>query len=193
MAKKARCTFKQCREVAQRIVGDCGFCHGHFCGKHRLLEDHKCSGLEDVSISRSSSVVSSPSSSSFVGATSASISERQQTPPPPPSTLRESSPRGYKVSKKRRSPRCNRHNGRPAPGHAATAAARSVVEPTAPATKWWLVGLYDTLDMLNSDSELFTDLSNSAKSSPMSKTLPSSSQSAPLSSRVFNETDYDDY
>ena len=45
--KKIRCTFKDCKEVAQRIVGDCGFCSGHFCGKHRMLEDHKCSGLED--------------------------------------------------------------------------------------------------------------------------------------------------
>lgn len=47
--KKIRCSAKECREAAQRIVGDCGFCNGHFCGKHRLLEDHKCSGLEDVS------------------------------------------------------------------------------------------------------------------------------------------------
>jgi hypothetical protein len=47
--KKARCTFKECPQAAQRIVGDCGFCSGHFCGKHRLLEDHKCTGLEDVS------------------------------------------------------------------------------------------------------------------------------------------------
>lgn len=47
--KKIRCGAKDCREPAQRIVGDCGFCNGHFCGKHRLLEDHKCSGLEDVS------------------------------------------------------------------------------------------------------------------------------------------------
>jgi hypothetical protein len=47
--KKQRCTFKDCRDGAQRIVGDCGFCNGHFCGKHRLLEDHKCDGLEDVS------------------------------------------------------------------------------------------------------------------------------------------------
>jgi hypothetical protein len=47
--KKIRCTFKECRDAAQRIVGDCGFCNGHFCGKHRLLEDHKCDGLEDVS------------------------------------------------------------------------------------------------------------------------------------------------
>ncbi|KAH0435839.1 an1-type zinc finger protein [Colletotrichum camelliae] len=45
--KKIRCTFKQCKDAAQRIVGDCGFCNGHFCGKHRLLEDHKCDGLED--------------------------------------------------------------------------------------------------------------------------------------------------
>jgi hypothetical protein len=47
--KKQRCTFKECRGAAQRIVGDCGFCNGHFCDKHRLLEDHKCDGLEDVS------------------------------------------------------------------------------------------------------------------------------------------------
>jgi predicted nucleic acid binding AN1-type Zn finger protein len=45
--KRIRCNAKECREAAQRIVGDCGFCNGHFCGKHRLLEDHKCTGLED--------------------------------------------------------------------------------------------------------------------------------------------------
>jgi len=45
--KKIRCTHKDCKEASQRIVGDCGFCNGHFCGKHRLLEDHKCTGLED--------------------------------------------------------------------------------------------------------------------------------------------------
>jgi len=47
--RKIKCTFKDCTGIAQRIVGDCGFCQGHFCGKHRLLEDHKCDGLEDVS------------------------------------------------------------------------------------------------------------------------------------------------
>jgi hypothetical protein len=52
--KKLRCTHKDCKDAAQRIIGDCGFCQGHFCGKHRLLEDHKCTGLEDVSISSSS-------------------------------------------------------------------------------------------------------------------------------------------
>jgi hypothetical protein len=46
--RKIRCTYKDCKEGAQRIIGDCGFCNGHFCGKHRLLEDHKCDGLEDV-------------------------------------------------------------------------------------------------------------------------------------------------
>ncbi|KAF2278263.1 uncharacterized protein EI97DRAFT_249190 [Westerdykella ornata] len=45
--KKIRCSFKTCKDAAQRIVGDCGFCQGHFCGKHRLLEEHKCEGLED--------------------------------------------------------------------------------------------------------------------------------------------------
>ena len=45
--KKMKCTFKDCKDSAQRIVGDCSFCSGHFCGKHRMLEDHKCSGLED--------------------------------------------------------------------------------------------------------------------------------------------------
>ena len=47
--KKIKCSYKECKEGAQRIIGDCGFCKGHYCGKHRLLEDHKCDGLEDVS------------------------------------------------------------------------------------------------------------------------------------------------
>ncbi|KAF2481874.1 ubiquitin-related domain-containing protein [Neohortaea acidophila] len=45
--KKIRCSFKDCKDAAQRIVGDCGFCTGHFCGKHRMLESHNCTGLED--------------------------------------------------------------------------------------------------------------------------------------------------
>ncbi|KAH8893403.1 AN1-type zinc finger protein [Thozetella sp. PMI_491] len=45
--KKIRCDFKDCRIAAQRISGDCGFCNGHFCNNHRLLEDHKCRNLED--------------------------------------------------------------------------------------------------------------------------------------------------
>lgn len=47
MAKKIRCSVAKCRTEALRIVGDCDFCKGHFCASHRILEDHKCSGLED--------------------------------------------------------------------------------------------------------------------------------------------------
>merc|ERR1712048_56064 len=45
--RKPRCNFKECKEAAQRIVGDCSFCAGHFCSKHRMLEAHSCTGLED--------------------------------------------------------------------------------------------------------------------------------------------------
>jgi predicted nucleic acid binding AN1-type Zn finger protein len=47
--KRIACTLKDCKERALPIVGDCGFCSKKFCGKHRLLEDHKCDGLESVS------------------------------------------------------------------------------------------------------------------------------------------------
>ncbi|KAK9461065.1 ubiquitin-related domain-containing protein [Lipomyces oligophaga] len=46
-ASKKRCSFKSCSSAPLRIVGDCSFCDGHFCSKHRLLEDHKCTGLQD--------------------------------------------------------------------------------------------------------------------------------------------------
>ncbi|KAK5139993.1 AN1-type zinc finger protein-like protein [Cryomyces antarcticus] len=45
--KKPRCNYKDCKDVAQRIVGDCDFCHGHFCSKHRQLESHSCEKLEE--------------------------------------------------------------------------------------------------------------------------------------------------
>ncbi|EON97028.1 putative an1-type zinc finger protein [Phaeoacremonium minimum UCRPA7] len=48
--RRIKCSFKECKDAAQRIVGDCAFCEGHYCGKHRLLEDHKCEGLENVSV-----------------------------------------------------------------------------------------------------------------------------------------------
>ncbi|PQE19155.1 an1-type zinc finger protein [Rutstroemia sp. NJR-2017a BBW] len=44
--KRITCTLKDCKDKALPIVGDCGFCNKNFCGKHRLLEDHKCDGLE---------------------------------------------------------------------------------------------------------------------------------------------------
>lgn len=44
--KKHRCLFKSCSSAPLRMVGDCGHCHGKFCAKHRLLEDHLCTGLQ---------------------------------------------------------------------------------------------------------------------------------------------------
>lgn len=46
--KGPRCTHDGCNLAAQRIVGECGFCGGNFCGKHRLLESHSCKKLEDA-------------------------------------------------------------------------------------------------------------------------------------------------
>ncbi|KAL9082059.1 MAG: hypothetical protein Q9159_006771, partial [Coniocarpon cinnabarinum] len=46
--KGPRCDCAGCTSPAQRIVGDCGFCGGHFCGKHRLLESHSCDGLDNA-------------------------------------------------------------------------------------------------------------------------------------------------
>ena len=45
--KRVRCTMPDCKDAAQRIVGDCSFCPGRFCSRHRLLESHACPGLED--------------------------------------------------------------------------------------------------------------------------------------------------
>lgn len=53
--KRIKCSFNECKLAAQRISGDCAFCNGHYCSNHRLLEDHKCQNLEDVSNSTSGS------------------------------------------------------------------------------------------------------------------------------------------
>ncbi|PVH16660.1 uncharacterized protein CXQ87_004956 [Candidozyma duobushaemuli] len=45
-SKKNRCCFSSCSSAALRMVGDCGHCNGKFCAKHRLLEDHACTGLQ---------------------------------------------------------------------------------------------------------------------------------------------------
>lgn len=44
---KRKCTFLSCTAPRVPIVGECSFCDGKFCGKHRLLEDHDCKGLGD--------------------------------------------------------------------------------------------------------------------------------------------------
>ncbi|KAJ2897214.1 hypothetical protein MKZ38_004861 [Zalerion maritima] len=61
--KKPRCQLNEktedaCRSPAQLMLGPCDFCKHLYCSKHRLLEDHKCPGLEDVCDSLSSSTSS---------------------------------------------------------------------------------------------------------------------------------------
>jgi hypothetical protein len=43
-APKKRCQKADCSVPALRGL-DCSLCAGHFCAKHRLLEQHACSGL----------------------------------------------------------------------------------------------------------------------------------------------------
>lgn len=47
-SNKPRCTKQGCKAAAQPIVGDCGFCQKRFCGKHRMLESHNCTGLANA-------------------------------------------------------------------------------------------------------------------------------------------------
>lgn len=44
--KKGKCHYGSCLLAALRMIGDCLHCHGKFCAKHRLLEDHMCVGLQ---------------------------------------------------------------------------------------------------------------------------------------------------
>ncbi|WEJ94410.1 hypothetical protein PSN45_001894 [Yamadazyma tenuis] len=44
--KSKKCSFQSCNSSPLRMVGDCHHCTGKFCAKHRLLEDHMCSGLQ---------------------------------------------------------------------------------------------------------------------------------------------------
>lgn len=43
--KKNACYFDTCSSAASKFIGDCNFCKGHFCSKHRLMENHACNGL----------------------------------------------------------------------------------------------------------------------------------------------------
>ncbi|EHN00264.1 YOR052C-like protein [Saccharomyces kudriavzevii IFO 1802] len=43
--KKNACYFDSCSSAASKFIGDCNFCKGHFCSKHRLMENHACDGL----------------------------------------------------------------------------------------------------------------------------------------------------
>lgn len=45
-SKSKKCSFLNCNSTPLRMVGDCQFCQGKFCSKHRLLESHNCKGLK---------------------------------------------------------------------------------------------------------------------------------------------------
>jgi len=47
-SNKPKCSKEGCKTAAQPIIGDCGFCNKRYCGKHRMLESHNCSGLDDA-------------------------------------------------------------------------------------------------------------------------------------------------
>ncbi|SCU85456.1 LAFA_0D15742g1_1 [Lachancea sp. 'fantastica'] len=43
--KKDRCYYDKCGSTALKFIGDCQFCQGHFCSRHRIMENHACQGL----------------------------------------------------------------------------------------------------------------------------------------------------
>lgn len=45
-SKSKKCSFLNCTSAPLRMVGECQFCQGKFCSKHRLLESHNCKGLK---------------------------------------------------------------------------------------------------------------------------------------------------
>ncbi len=105
--RKPRCEFKECKLPAQRISGDCGFCQGHFCNNHRLLEDHKCRNLEDVSSSPDWWLVgltgSLPYSEDILAdcISLSSSARRKHTRPTRHSSSNVSEPRSSRASKRR--------------------------------------------------------------------------------------------
>ncbi|EDO14607.1 hypothetical protein Kpol_303p6 [Vanderwaltozyma polyspora DSM 70294] len=44
--KKKQCHFGDCTGLSIKYAGDCNFCNGKFCSKHRMLENHLCKGLQ---------------------------------------------------------------------------------------------------------------------------------------------------
>jgi ubiquitin C len=40
------CQFSDCKDRIVKIIGDCRYCKGKFCGRHRLAEVHVCPELE---------------------------------------------------------------------------------------------------------------------------------------------------
>jgi len=44
--KKTKCAFGEYSKRVVLITGDCRFCQNHFCGFHRLPEDHACQDMD---------------------------------------------------------------------------------------------------------------------------------------------------
>ncbi|OLL23034.1 AN1-type zinc finger protein TMC1 [Neolecta irregularis DAH-3] len=45
-SQKKKCHAASCTN-SPAIIGQCTYCGGKYCNKHRLLEDHACAGLQD--------------------------------------------------------------------------------------------------------------------------------------------------
>lgn len=45
--RKNMCHMVDCKDHIAKFIGDCEFCKGQFCSKHRLMESHECQGLAD--------------------------------------------------------------------------------------------------------------------------------------------------
>ena len=45
--KRKKCLVENCCDKVAIIVGDCKYCDGNYCLKHRLPEDHLCTNLLD--------------------------------------------------------------------------------------------------------------------------------------------------
>eukprot|EP01137_Pigoraptor_chileana_P034011 Opistho-2@25924 len=43
---KSQCTMEGCADRPVMLVGDCKYCQGKFCGKHRLPETHACAQMD---------------------------------------------------------------------------------------------------------------------------------------------------
>ncbi|CAH6721301.1 AN1-type zinc finger protein Tmc1p [[Candida] jaroonii] len=47
---KKKCYFKNCNVNYLKLVGDCQYCQGKYCHKHRLLENHDCNYLNQYKL-----------------------------------------------------------------------------------------------------------------------------------------------
>jgi predicted nucleic acid binding AN1-type Zn finger protein len=46
LCMKSKCVFDDCKAPVAVIIGDCKYCTGKFCLKHRLPETHACTAMQ---------------------------------------------------------------------------------------------------------------------------------------------------